>query len=106
MEKIWEELKKIEGQAELIRSDARDNAKKMTDAAQKEAEELFANSITYAGEEAQQLYMSTIQEANSSRDQKLKLNEAATETLKKQAEKHMKTAISKVVNSVIEEKSP
>ena len=103
---MWEELKKIEAQAEQIRSEAQDKAKQMTDLAQKESEELLANSATYAEEDAQQLYMNTIQESNRSRDELLKANQVAADKLRVQAEKHMKSAIAKVVNTVIEETQP
>ena len=93
MEKIWEELKKIEAQAEQIRGETQDKAKKMTDLAQQEAEELLANSGTYAEQEAQELYMSTIQEANRNRDELLKANQVAADKLKVQAEKHMELAV-------------
>ena len=104
MEKVWEELKKIEAQAEQIRGETQDKAKKMTTLAQQEAEELLANSGTYAEEEAQQLYISAVQEANNSRDELLKTNQVTANKLKVQAEKHMDSAISKVMNAVIEEK--
>jgi len=103
MEKVWEELKKIEAQAEQIRSEAQDKAKTMTDLAQKEAEELLTHSATYADEEAQELYTSTVQEANRNRDELLKTNQVAADKLKVKAEQHMESAINKVVNSVIEE---
>ena len=106
MEKIWEELKKIEAQAEQIRSEAQDEAKNMADLAQHEAEELLTNSGTYSEEEAQQLYMSTIQEANRNRDELLKANQVAADKLRVQAEKHIESAIAKVVNAVIEETQP
>jgi F0F1-type ATP synthase membrane subunit b/b' len=106
MEKIWEELKKIEAQAEQIRGETLDKAKEMTDLAQKEAEELLTNSATYAEEEAQQLYMSTTQEANRSRDELLKANHVAADKLSVQAEKHIEPAVEKVVNAVIEETQP
>ena len=57
MEKVWSELKKIEAQAEQIRVDAQDNAKKMIALAQQQAEMLIANSKTYAKEEAQPVYI-------------------------------------------------
>ena len=106
MEKIWEELKKIEAQAEQIKDETQDKAKKMTNLAQQEAEELLANSESYAEEEAQQLYMSTIQEANHNRDELLKANQITADKLRVQAEKHMEPAIAKVVNVVIEETQP
>jgi vacuolar-type H+-ATPase subunit H len=104
MEKIWEELKKIEAQAEQIRGETQDKAKKMTNLAQQEAEELLANSGTYADEEAQQLFKNAVQEANNSRDELLKANQVTADKLRVQAEKHMDLAITKVLNEVIEEK--
>jgi vacuolar-type H+-ATPase subunit H len=104
MEKIWEELKKIEAQAEQIRGETQDKAKKMTILAQQEAEELLANSGIYAEEEAQQLYISAVQTANNSREELLKANHATADKLKVQAEKRMDSAVAKVMNEVIEEK--
>jgi len=103
MEKVWEELKKIEAQAEQIRSEAQEKAQNMTTLAQQNGEKLIANSQTYAEEEAQQLFKSAVEEANRRRDEQLKANQAVAEKLKVQAEKHMEQAISKVVKAVIEE---
>jgi F0F1-type ATP synthase membrane subunit b/b' len=104
MEKIWEELKKIEAQAEQIRGETQDKAKKMTILAQQEAEELLTNSGTYADEEAQQLFKNAVQEANNSREELLKANQVTANKLRVQAEKYMDSAITKVMNEVIEEK--
>jgi vacuolar-type H+-ATPase subunit H len=106
MEKVWEELKKIEAEAEQIRSEAQEKAKNVMTLAQQNGEKLIANSQTYAEEEAQQLLTSTVKEANRRRDEQLKANQAAAEKLKVQAEKHMEQAISKVVKAVIEEAKP
>jgi len=106
MEKVWEELKKIEAQAEKIRSEAQDKAKKITTLAQQEAEKLIANSRAYAEEEAQQLYASTMEEANHIRDEQLKANQETTEKLRTNAEKRMEGASMAVVNAVFEENKP
>ena len=106
MEKVWEELKKIEAEAEQLRSEAEEKAKNMTTLAQQNGEKLIANSQIYAGEEGQQLFTSAVEEANRRRDEQLKANQAAAEKLKVQAEKHMEQAISKVVKAVIEEAKP
>ena len=106
MEKVWEELKKIEAQAEQIRGETQKKAKEITNIAQQEAEELLANSETYAEEEGQQLYINTIQEANQNRDEQLKVNQKTADKLRVQAEKHMESAIAKVVNAVIEDLKP
>jgi vacuolar-type H+-ATPase subunit H len=106
MEKVWEELKKIEAQAEKIRSEAEEKAQNMATFAQQNGEKLIANSQIYAEEEAQQLFTSTVEEANRRRDEQLKANQAAAQELKVRAEKHMEQAISKVVKAVIEEAKP
>ena len=106
MEKVWEELKKIEAEAEQIRSEAQQKAQTITTLAQLNGEKLIANSQTYADEEAQQLLTRTVEEANRKRDEQLKANQEAAEKLKAQAEKHMEQAISKVVNTIIREAKP
>ena len=103
MEKVWEELKKIEAQADQIRDETQDKAKNITSLAQQEAEELLAKSATYAEEEAQQLYMNAVQEANNNREELLKANQVTADKLKAQAEKHMESAVSKVISTVVEE---
>ena len=106
MEKVWEELKKIEAQAEQIRNEALKKAQNVTTLAQQNGEKLVANSQTYAEVEAQQLLTSTVEEANLRRDEQLKANRAAAENLKVQAERHLEQAISKVVQAVIGEAKP
>lgn len=103
MEKVWDELKKIEAEAEQIRSGAQNTAKSISNMAKQDGEKLIANSQTYADEEAQQLYISTVEDANRNRDEQLKTNDAAIEKLKVKAQKRMGTATSKVVNIIIEE---
>jgi vacuolar-type H+-ATPase subunit H len=106
MEKVWEELKKIEAQAEQIRIEAQQKAQKITTLAQQDGEKLIANSQTYAEEEAQQIFKSTVEEANHDRDEQLKTNQAIAEKLKAQAEKQMEQAISKVAKAIIKEAKP
>jgi vacuolar-type H+-ATPase subunit H len=103
MEKVWEELKKIEAQAQQIQTEAQDRAKKMTQQAKQDAEKLVANSKIYADEESQKLYAKAIDEANVDRDSELKANQVAADKLKVQAEKRMDKAVLTVVDSVIEE---
>lgn len=103
MQKVWEELKKIEAEAEQIQTDAQDKAKNITIQAQKDAEKLLSNSRTYAQEESQKLYNNAIAEANKSRGEKLEANEKVAENLKVQAEKRMDKAVTAVINAVLEE---
>ena len=103
MEKVWEELKKIEAQAEQIRSEAQKNAKEITILSQKEAEKLVTNSQNYAQQEAQGLYASTVEAANRNRDQQLRANQQTTETISKHAQQRMDKASSTVVTAVLGE---
>ena len=103
MQKVWEELKKIEAEAEQIQTDAHAKAKEITIQAQKDAEKLLSNSRVYAQEESQKIYANAIAEANKGREEKLEANEKVAENLKVQAEKRMDKAVTAVVNAVLEE---
>ncbi len=103
MEKVWEELKKIETKAEQIQSDAQKSAKQLTTLAQQQAEKLLADSKRYAQEEAQQLLARIMKEANLYRDQHLEANKANIETLDAQAEQLMEKASSAIVKAVLGE---
>ena len=106
MERVWEELKKIEAEAEQIRTDSQEQAKKITNQAQQAAEKLAANSTAYGTEEANRLSAIAMDEANLNREEQLKINQSTTGKLKVQAEKKMDLAVSKIVSSVIEETKP
>jgi len=103
MEKVWEELKKIEAEAEKIRSDAQQKSQDITALAQLNSEKLVANSQTYADEEGQQLFVGTVEEANRRRDEQLKANEVVTEKLKVQAGKRMELAVKAVLGAIVGE---
>ncbi|MGD6852600.1 MAG: hypothetical protein ACQCN6_11125 [Candidatus Bathyarchaeia archaeon] len=103
MQKVWDELKKIEAQADQIQADAQEKAKKITTLAQQESDKLLSNSKTYGEEEAQKLYNQAIEEANRDRAEKLEANEATAQKLKAQAQKRMDNAVSTVVAAVLEE---
>ena len=103
MEKVWDELKKIEAQAEQIQNDAQERAKKMSLLAKQDAEKLVENSRIYAEEESQRLYAKAIKEANQERDERLKLNQEVAGELKAKAQKHMDKAVLAVVNVVLED---
>lgn len=103
MERVWDELKKIEAQAEQIQNDAQDRAKKMLLHAKQDAEKLVENSKTYAEAESQKVYAKAIEEASLERDEHLKVNEEAAGDLKLKAEKHMDKAVLVVVNALLED---
>jgi vacuolar-type H+-ATPase subunit H len=103
MQKLWEELKSIEAQADQIQSDAKDKAKKLVTQAQKDAEKLLSNSKTYGAEESQKRYLSAIEEANKNREAQLAEKDEVAANLKSQAEKRMDKAVTAVVKAVLEE---
>jgi vacuolar-type H+-ATPase subunit H len=103
MEKVWDELKKIEAQAQQIQTDAQDRAKKLTQQAKQDAEKLVANSKIYAEEESQKLYDQAISEVNAEREAKFKASQKNAYELKAQAEKRMDEAVSTIVHLVLEE---
>jgi F0F1-type ATP synthase membrane subunit b/b' len=104
MEKVWEELKKIEAQAEQIRIEAQEKAKEITALAQQEAEKLIANSKNYAKKEADQIHARTIEEANRIRDQQLEVNKVTAEKLGVQAEQRLEKASAIILNAVLGER--
>jgi V/A-type H+/Na+-transporting ATPase subunit G/H len=103
MEKVWEELKKIEAQADKIRNEAVDESKNISNLARQEARKLLFNSKTYAEQEAKQLFEEAITEANRNREEQLKANKETAEKIRVQAEKKMDQAADAVVNAVLED---
>ncbi len=106
MERIWQELRKIEAKAEQIRIDAQTKAKDITDFAEQEAEELLANSKTYAQREAQQLQQLNIEEANKNRDMQLKTNDRSLEELERTAQKRIPKAQEAIIAAVLGKTKP
>jgi len=103
MEKVWEELTKIESQAKQIKNEAEDKAKNIILLAQQEAEKLVARSKAYAEEETSRLFTSMTQEANRNHERQLKATQESAEKLRVLAEKRMNQASSKVANMVLGE---
>jgi vacuolar-type H+-ATPase subunit H len=103
MEKVWDELKRIEAQAEQIQREAQDRAKKMVLLAKQDAEKLVENSKTYAEAASQRLHSEAIEDANRDRNDQLKANEETVANLKSKAEKRMDKAVLVVVNAVLED---
>jgi vacuolar-type H+-ATPase subunit H len=103
MEKVWDELKKIEAQAEQIRSEAQERAKKIVLLAKQDSEKLIENSKTYSEAESRKRYSKAIEIANLDRSTQLEANDKAIDDLKTKAEKHMDKAVHAVLNAVIED---
>jgi vacuolar-type H+-ATPase subunit H len=103
MEKVWEELKKIEAQADNIHAEADKTAKEIVEFARKEAENLLQNSKAYAEEEASEIYSQTVQEADSRREDQLKANQKTADKLRAKAEKRLDKASAAVERAVLGE---
>ena len=106
MEKVWEELKKIDAQADQIQSNAKEKAKKITLLAKTDAEKLVSNGKIYAEEEALKLNSNAVQAANQKRIELLTLSSETAAKLKAHGEKRLEQAVLKVVNAVLEENRP
>ena len=104
MEKVWEELKKIEAQAEQIRAEAQDRGKEITKIAEQDAEKLVANSKTYAKEEAEKIIAHTVAEANREREEQLKENDQANKILREKAQRRLDRAEAVIVEAVLGKK--
>jgi F0F1-type ATP synthase membrane subunit b/b' len=103
MEKVWDELKRIEAQAEQIRSEAQDKAKKIVVVAKQDAEKLVVNSKVYAEAESQKRYTKAVEDANLERNTHLQATEHDVAELKTKAEKNMGKAVDAVLNAVLED---
>jgi len=103
MEKVWEELKKIEAQAEQIRSEAQDKSMQISTMAQKQAQTLSLNAKNYSAEEIKQLESTASQEINCKRNEKLKESQQTAEKIRKSAEKRMDHATNLIVKNVLGE---
>ncbi len=103
MEKIWEELKKIDAQAESIRVEAQKTATQIEDRGRQQAEKLITNSKSYAEEDAQEYYKREIEAANRRREECLNANQESVQKLKTKAEKQLEKAASEVEAAVLGE---
>ncbi len=106
MEKVWEELKKIEAQAEAIRSEAQKSATDIAVQAQQRAETLIVNGKTYAEQDAKTLLSAAVEEANRDRANQLEANKKNADKLRNRAEKRMDQAVQTVVKAVLREENP
>jgi vacuolar-type H+-ATPase subunit E/Vma4 len=106
MEKVWDELKHIEAEAQRLRTETAEKAKEITDLAKQQAEKLGADSRKYGQQEADALYADAVEDANRKRDEQLKENQVAIEKLRVKAQKGMEQASSTLVNVVLGDNKP
>jgi vacuolar-type H+-ATPase subunit H len=103
MEKIWDELKKIEAQAEKILNEAQTKSTVLVSLAKKEGEQLLKQAKIYAEEDSQEFYLNAIQEANQAYEEKLKIGRENGEKLIAQAKTRVDQCVDIIVKAVMGE---
>ena len=103
MEKVWDELKKIESKAEQIQKDAVEKSKQIAAYAEQKADQLVANAKTLANEEAQYQRSIALKDADELRIKKMTANNETMAQIKKTAKARLEKAADKIVNAVVGE---
>jgi len=98
MEKVWEELRKIESEAEHIRSETLKKSEELIARAKKDAEQLLSVSKKHTETEANKLLTKYLEEAANEHDASLEANEKTLKELRKTVE----TCFDKAVNTVFD----
>jgi len=101
MEKVWEELRKIEDKAEQIRSETLNTSEKLMDIARKDAEKLLSLSKKHTESEADKLLKARIDQAEKERAADLEKNEKSIKELKATVEKQFDNAVDTVFDAVL-----
>jgi vacuolar-type H+-ATPase subunit H len=101
MERVWEELRKIETEAERIHSEASKKSEELLAIAKKDAEKLLSVSKKNAESEANDLLNKYRREAANERNVKLEKNKVFIKELRTTVEKRFDKAVNTVFNSVL-----
>jgi len=101
MEKVWEELKKIEGKAEQINSETLRRSEELIALAKKDAEKLLLLSRKHSEAEAKELLNKFLKDGEKERDAALEKNEKSIQELKIMVEKNFDKALDTVFNAVL-----
>lgn len=104
MEKIWEELVKIERVADSCRSEASDKSKEIIRVARDYSEKLLLDINAQASEEAEELLVKIREEAKKEHNDAVAKNEQFLIELENNAEKRIDEAVELVFNSVLEKR--
>jgi vacuolar-type H+-ATPase subunit H len=101
MEKVWEELRKIENEAERIRSETSKKTEELIALAKKDAEKLLSVSEKHTEAEANKVLNTYLEEAANEHDLSLKANEKDLKRLKTNVEKGFDKAVNTVFDAVL-----
>jgi len=101
MEKVWEELRKIEREAERIRSEGLRKSEEIFVIAKEDAEKLVLDSRKHVEEEADELLSRYLEEANKEREDALKKNEDVIKELRITVERRINEAVKMIFDAVL-----
>ena len=101
MERVWEELKKIETEAERIHSEASKKSEELHAIAKKDAEKLLSVSKKHAEAEANELLNKYRREASNERNARLEKNKIFIKELRATVEKRFDKAVNTVFDAVL-----
>jgi F0F1-type ATP synthase membrane subunit b/b' len=101
MEKLWEELRKIENEAEHIHSETLKNSEELVAIAKQDAEKLLSASKKHIEAEANELLNKYHEEAAKEHDAELQKNEYVIKELGKNVENRFEKAVNTIFDAVL-----
>jgi F0F1-type ATP synthase membrane subunit b/b' len=101
MERVWDELRKIEKEAELLEEEAVKKSKAISEVANREAEKIIFNSRIYADAEVNGLRDASVKEIAEKKETMLKENSGNVSRLSALAEENKKKAVNFVFDQVL-----
>lgn len=101
MEKVWEELRKIESKAEHIHSETLKKSEELITVAKKNAEKLLSVSKKHTEAEANKLLAKSLEESANERAAALEKNEKSIKELRATVEKCLDKAVNTILDAVL-----
>jgi len=101
MERVWEELRKIEREAEHIHSETLKKSEELIAIAKKDAEKLLSVSKKHTEAEANKLLNKSLREAANERAAALEKNEKTIKELRTTVKKCLDKAVNTVFDAVL-----
>jgi vacuolar-type H+-ATPase subunit H len=101
MEKVWEELRKIESEAEHIRSETLKRSEELIAIAKQDAEKLLSASEKHVEMEGNELLKRLRRDVAKERDDALEKNEKNIKDLRETVEKCFDDAVNMIFDAVL-----
>ena len=101
MEKVWDELRKIEDEAEHIHSETVKKSEELIAIARKDAEKLLSVSKKHTEAEANEVLKKYLDESAKEHDTLVEANEKKLKELRKNVEKRFDEAVNTVFDAVL-----